>query len=124
MLAETRSRRIVETGGGLFGYLAGADVVVEEISVAAGQTRRAVVRFHPDVADLQARLDEVLGRSEGSRHLVGEWHTHPWGAPYLSRTDKASIRAAAENDEVGLPNALAIVLAPTLLPQARIRLAA
>lgn len=124
ILCEARARRVVETGGALFGYVSAGTVVIEQIGVAAGVTRRTPVTFTPDHDDLQAQIDAIIAASNGRRYFLGEWHTHPWGLPYLSRTDKLSVRKMAENPAVGIDQPTAIVVAPTGVPHTRTRLAA
>lgn len=124
MLREARARRVVETGGALFGYLSSDAVVIERIGVARGRTRRTPVTFRPDPADLQEQIDEIIAGSDGRRYFLGEWHTHPIGLPYLSRTDKRSVQATAENPAVAVDRPTAIVVAPTGVPHARMRVAA
>lgn len=124
MAEEARTRPRVETGGGLFGYESDATIVIEQIGVARGATKRTATSFIPDHLDLQTQIDRVIAETDGRCYLVGEWHTHPWGVPYLSRTDKASVRRTADRPAIGLARPVAIVLAPTGVPGARARLRA
>lgn len=112
MLREARARPRTETGGGLFGYVAGDATVVEHAGIAGGRTRRGPTRLEPDPDDLQAQIDRLIADTDGARYLVGEWHTHPWGRPKLSVTDTTSLRRTAENPAVGLPRPLAIIVVP------------
>lgn len=124
MLREAGDRRTVETGGGLFGYANDHAIVIEQISVAAGATRRTPLTFTPDHRDLQAQIDRIIAASEGRSYLIGEWHTHPWGVPYLSRSDRTSVRNTADAPRTGITRPVAIVLAPTAVPRARARIGA
>ena len=124
MAEEARARPRVETGGGLFGYESDAIIVIERIGVAGGATKRTATSFIPDHLDLQRQIDRAIAETKGRCYLVGEWHTHPWGVPCLSRTDKASVRRTADRPAIGLARPVAIVLAPTGVPGTRLRLGA
>jgi integrative and conjugative element protein (TIGR02256 family) len=124
MLTEARSRRGVETGGGLFGYASHSAIVVTQASVAGGTTKRTLLSFTPDHHDLQEQINRVIDETKGRCYLIGEWHTHPWGVPHLSRTDRMSVRRTAEQPGAGITSPVAIVIAPTSMPRARIRIGA
>jgi integrative and conjugative element protein (TIGR02256 family) len=124
MLAEARQRRTAETGGGLFGYVARDAIVVEHAAIAGGTTKRTGWTFVPDPTDLQRQIDEIIAATNGHRYLVGEWHTHPLGLPYLSPTDKTSVRRTATSSGTNLEQPTAIVVAPTAIPRTRERIGA
>jgi hypothetical protein len=66
----------------------------------------------------------MIAESDGRHYLVGEWHTHPSGAPHLSYTDTASLSAIADNPAVGVERPAALVVAPTLVPNRRVSIGA
>ncbi|MDO8185970.1 Mov34/MPN/PAD-1 family protein [Conexibacter sp. JD483] len=124
ILREARRQPALETGGALFGYLAAEGVVVVRCGVAAGRSTRRAFRFVPDPYDLQRQIDRVIAESSGENYLVGEWHTHPSGAPHLSGTDTSSLRDIAHNHAVGIERPAAIVVAPTLVRRSRLGIGA
>jgi integrative and conjugative element protein (TIGR02256 family) len=124
MLTEARSRRGVETGGGLFGFASDAAIVITQVTVAGGTTTRTMLSFTPDHRDLQEQINRVIDETEGRVCLIGEWHTHPWGVPHLSPTDEMSVRRTADQPGAGIARPVAIVIAPTGVPRARMRVGA
>jgi integrative and conjugative element protein (TIGR02256 family) len=124
ILESAARRRCTEAGGGLFGYVADGAVVVEAVTVARGRSQGTATSFRPDAEDLQKQIDTAIRESDGLRYLVGEWHTHPTGRPYLSPIDVGSVRRTATNPKTGLSRPVAVVLAPTAKPRTRPDLAA
>lgn len=109
---EACRRRLLETGGPLFGYEARDGSVV--IEAARGPGPRALhARFHyrPDRDAIQAAIDEELQASKGQRYLVGEWHSHPLGSAHASERDKQSVIDMAGNTDVGLIRPVALIQA-------------
>jgi integrative and conjugative element protein (TIGR02256 family) len=120
--AEARSRRLVETGGPLFGYLdpgSGDSVVV----LAYGPGPRARHRpwsIAPDREATQAAVKEVHASSEGALSYIGEWHTHPGGTDRPSRQDLNSIATIASEEGVDVAEPLMMIV-PTVVMRRRVR---
>jgi integrative and conjugative element protein (TIGR02256 family) len=70
-------------------------------------TPYAFVRGIEDVPEVVKEIEEVTG---GMLGYVGEWHTHPKGAPRLSETDRKAVRNLKNTlDKVPLPTLVAVV---------------
>lgn len=78
-----------EAGGILLGryILDSNDAVVDEVTIPAPgdiRTRRKFVRSTQGHQDL---TDKAWSNSRGTRHYLGEWHTHPEPVPKPSQVD-------------------------------------
>jgi integrative and conjugative element protein (TIGR02256 family) len=96
-IQDASRHRPLETGGVLLGRRTedGARLVTYAID-AGDQARRTRTSFEPDYRWQQARMLEVYDRLSDLEYL-GDWHSHPGGRAFPSRTDVtllASIRAA------------------------------
>jgi integrative and conjugative element protein (TIGR02256 family) len=107
--AETLKRPRTETGGALFGYDDGDDVVV---ACAYGPGPRAKHRrttFEPHPATTAALMDAVRAASEARYRYLGSWHSHPNGAARPSGQDIATTERVANEEEVLLPRPLVLI---------------
>lgn len=85
-----------ETGGILMGYVdhAGTPVITDVIGPGPAATHDRT-GFVPDSPWQQQHVDVVYLRS-GRRHTyLGDWHTHPDGAPFPSWRDLRTLRRIA-----------------------------
>jgi integrative and conjugative element protein (TIGR02256 family) len=111
---EACRRRLLETGGPLFGYEArDGSVVIEAARGPGPRARHARFNYRPDRDAIQAAINEELQASKGQRYLVGEWHSHPLGSAHASGRDKRSVREIAEDEDVGLIRPVALIQATT-----------
>lgn len=109
---EARRYALRETGGPLFGYEAeDGSVVVEAAHPAGPRAKHGRFRYQPDREAMQRAIDQEIAASDGSRYLVGEWHSHPLGRATPSERDKRSLLDMAANVEVGLSEPLALIQA-------------
>ena len=86
-----------ETGGVLLGYVTGDAIVVTSVVGPGPQARHAAEAFVPDYEYQEreiARLYEAAGRT---LRYLGDWHTHPGAAAYMSRRDRATIGRIARH---------------------------
>ena len=114
---HARTRRLVETGGPLFGYVddRSGDVVVA-IAYGPGPGARHRPRsLRPDRAATQAAIREVHERSRGALSYIGDWHTHPGGAARPSGWDLRSLAAIASEQDVDLPEPVALIVSTVVL---------
>ena len=60
---------------------------------------------------------KVFVASAGMRHYVGEWHSHPCGAPRPSGTDDTALHAICQDARVKCPEVV-LVLVGGAIPSA------
>lgn len=115
-------RRWIETGGPLFGYLSGSDVVVTHALAVGIRSRRRRSSFEPDPREVTALVKNVHDVSDGRLRYVGSWHTHPGGDPTPSPTDQAALLRLSRDEVLTLPQPTLLVAATRLSPwRSRIR---
>lgn len=89
-----------ETGGVMCGYVArGNDVVVELLSNAGPQAEHTPGRYVPDYEFDIEFVAKAYGDSGRSTTYLGDWHTHPGGAPTPSLTDRRALWRVARCQE-------------------------
>jgi integrative and conjugative element protein (TIGR02256 family) len=85
-----------ETGGLLIGYWTANDVVITACTTPGSQARHTRTQYFPDPDHDQEQIARHY-HTTGRRHTyLGDWHTHPDAAPYLSRTDVRTLANIAE----------------------------
>jgi integrative and conjugative element protein (TIGR02256 family) len=108
---ESARRRVVETGGPIFGYSTDDAVVVTRVFGPGPGARHRPTRFSADPAWIEACIDEVFASTDGKESYLGDWHSHPLGGSSPSGSDITAVRSIAADHEVGLDR-------PTVLIQA------
>lgn len=106
---ETLRRPRVETGGALFGYATGDDIV---IACAYGPGPRAKHRrttFEPHPATTQSLIDAIWSESDARYRYLGSWHSHPGSLPRPSGTDIQTAEAVATDPYVDLAAPLVLI---------------
>lgn len=104
-----------ETGGVLLGYWGNEKEVV--ITTATGPGPRSVHRrssFHPDNDFHTEEISRHYRESGRTETYLGDWHTHPEAAAYMSRRDEVTLAAIARYPEArqGRPVMLILGTAP------------
>lgn len=111
MLREAAARHPRETGGVLLGYTGeGEDVVV---TAAVGPGPGAVherSRFVPDHAFHRAEVERIYAASGRRWTYLGDWHSHPDAAAYLSPTDADTLERIAGAEAARVPHPLMLIL--------------
>lgn len=94
----------------MLGYIAdnGEAVVFDATGPGPAATHRRT-RFLPDHAWQCKQIDEVYERSTGKWLYVGDWHTHPDGAPIMSWLDQRTLRAIARHSHAHLQQPLMLI---------------
>jgi len=113
LLDHVRHAR-AETGGVVMGYWVGDREVVITAATSAGS--RATHRedgYEPDVDHDQREIARIYQESGRLHTYLGDWHTHPLGAPVPSSTDRRTVEEIATDPDYRAPNPLyAIVATP------------
>lgn len=107
--AEAVARPRRETGGALFGFGSGNDLVV---ACAYGPGPRAKHRrttFEPHPSTTQALIDAVFAECGARYRYVGSWHSHPGGVARPSSTDIRTTESVAGDHEVALPEPVVLI---------------
>jgi integrative and conjugative element protein (TIGR02256 family) len=108
---EAASRRILESGGPIFGYATDEAVVVTRVFGPGPGARHRPTRFSANPAWIEACIDEVFASTDGKECYLGDWHSHPLGGSSPSGSDITAVRSIAANHAVDLSR-------PTVLIQA------
>jgi integrative and conjugative element protein (TIGR02256 family) len=122
IMREAKRRRVLETGGPIFGYQDGGrgDVVVQVAYGPGPKARHRPWSLVPDREATQRAIDEVHERNRGSLEYLGEWHTHPGGRRSPSGGDIRSLERLAADEGVELP-APVMMIVPTAVLRRRVR---
>src|SRR4051812_21407679 len=89
--AEACRRRLVETGGPLFGYAEDDYVVIARAFGPGPHARHRPARFAAQPEWISNCIAEVFRESAGKHSYLGEWHSHPLARPRPSRSDIAAV---------------------------------
>lgn len=108
---ETKKRRRTETGGALFGFGDGDDLVVAGAYGPGPRARHRRTTFRPNLETTGLLIEAVSDHSRRRYRYLGSWHSHPGGLPRPSGTDIATVEAVAHQAEVGLPQPLMLIQA-------------
>ncbi|HXW58492.1 MAG TPA: Mov34/MPN/PAD-1 family protein [Solirubrobacteraceae bacterium] len=109
--AESRRRRVRETGGALFGFADGDHVVVACAYGPGPHARHRHTSFESHRPTTDAIMATVREASTQRYRFLGSWHTHPAGAAVPSSRDTATAAEIAAEAEVLLPRPLVIIQA-------------
>lgn len=101
-----------ETGGLLVGYYTPdmQRAVVTEAWPCSDDAVRWPTGFERGQEDFNERLSALWRETDGTRYFLGEWHTHPKNAPYLSETDIAQMRSVARDQKQVCPEPISVLL--------------
>lgn len=112
MLVEAERLFPLETGGVMMGYWSESkDGVV--ICHATGPGPRAVHTEHTFIPDYDYQESEIgrLYEESGRVHTyLGDWHTHPREAVYLSPKDERALRKVADFPDARAPVPIMAIL--------------
>jgi integrative and conjugative element protein (TIGR02256 family) len=103
----------LETGGVLLGYWVrpGEEVVIVEAVGPGPGAVHGERRFRPDRDFQEAQIARHYHESGRYHTYLGDWHTHPRGAPRLSRLDRRTLRAITRDPDARAPMPLMAILA-------------
>jgi integrative and conjugative element protein (TIGR02256 family) len=101
----------LETGGLLIGYFANDDVVITDGIGAGPKAIHRRYSFVPDTEFQERELARLYNASGRLHTYLGDWHTHPEGAPALSLRDRRTLARIGRHSEARLPRPLMLVFA-------------
>lgn len=100
-----------ETGGILMGYWGSATEAV--ITAVIGPGPKAVHKkraFRPDSAYHEQEIARLYAQSGRTETYLGDWHTHPGAAAYMSFRDEETLSTIANHKEARLQTPLMMIL--------------
>ena len=103
----------LETGGVLLGYWSEspvAPVITHRIGPGPSAVHETH-RFVPDHRFQELEVARLYRESSGQLQYLGDWHTHPNNAGYLSRKDRRTLRRIARSPEARATRPLMLILA-------------
>lgn len=109
---EAGRHGVQETGGMLLGYWSDDTVVVTACIESGPRAERGALWFEPDQEWQTARLAEVYQASGRTTTYLGDWHSHPGGAPYPSWRDRRTLRAVRRSPGARAPRPLMLIVGP------------
>lgn len=108
---EALKRRLVETGGALFGYEGDVGVVVACAFGPGLRAKHGPRSFVPDRTTTAALMRLVREASETRYRFLGSWHTHPRGSALPSAVDRRTAADMSDQKDLLLPKPLVVIQA-------------
>ena len=126
MMTEASAKVPLETGGILMGYTAqpvgtnAREWNAGVVTAAIGPGPRAVHernRFVPDHEFHRAEVARLYEHSGRTWRYLGDWHSHPGTAAYMSPTDARTLARIARSDAARAPQPVMLILGqrPTIV---------
>lgn len=123
MVKEGESKTPLETGGILIGYWSESAAVVTAVIGPGRNAKHRRTSFLPDSSFHKEQIKELFEASDGVCIYLGDWHTHPCAAAYMSRLDRSTLARIANYDSAVQPRPIMLILAGNeeWLPKAWVR---
>lgn len=99
-----------ETGGVLMGYKKEKEIGITHIIGPGPDAIHELYSFTPDNDYHEKEIARVYSSTGKDISYIGDWHTHPNNAAYLSSRDKRTLKNIASYKPSRLPEPLMIVL--------------
>jgi integrative and conjugative element protein (TIGR02256 family) len=101
-----------EVGSPLFGSYSddGHEARISGIGPLSPDSRGTRFSFSRGVRGLRKFFTHLFNSSQGRIHYVGEWHSHPNGAPTPSGTDHDNMMAIARDQKAECPECILIII--------------
>jgi len=117
MLRLARNQLPNEIGTSLVGHYSRDRfrAFVTGLAPLSADSRGTPTSFHRGTRGLKAFFRALFQRFQGSRHYVGEWHSHPNGTAIPSGVDDRNQLAIAQDLQTDCPECILIVFAGDLL---------
>lgn len=112
MVEEARRREPRESGGVILGYEAknSSDLVAVTVIGPGPAAKHRRTRFEPDGEWQEAQIASAYEESGRLTTYLGDWHTHPGGAPSPSRRDQRTARRIARHHDARAPHPLMLIV--------------
>lgn len=106
---ETRKRPGVESGGALFGFADGDDIVIAGAYGPGPRAKHRRTTFEPHPQTTALLMDGVREHSQARYRYLGSWHSHPGGPARPSGQDVATTEQVAAEQHVLLARPLMLI---------------
>ena len=112
LAAEANDKHPLETGGVLLGYRTDDEqhLVVTHVVGPGPRAVHAKDRYVPDHAHHTSEVARLHAATSRGIDYLGDWHTHPGAAPYMSRKDAATLRRIAAAKAARAPRPVMLIL--------------
>lgn len=109
---EAQTHTPLETGGVLLGYWAESpsQPVVTHAVGPGPNAIHELNRFAPDYHFQETEIARLYNQSDCSLQYLGDWHSHPGAAGYLSEMDVTTLARIASAVRGDAPEALMVIL--------------
>jgi integrative and conjugative element protein (TIGR02256 family) len=113
MLRLARRHHPNEIGTSLVGSYSddGHGAFVAGLAPVSDDSHGARTTFHRGVAGLRRFFEKLFTASKGRSHYIGEWHSHPGGAPVPSSTDEANTLEIANDPRAQCGECILVIVA-------------
>jgi integrative and conjugative element protein (TIGR02256 family) len=109
VLDEAEQRTPLETGGVLLGYRHDEEFVITAALGSGPGARHEHDGFWPDGAWHECEVAAHYARSGRVETYLGDWHSHPHGAPLPSKRDRKTARRIARHRDARAPQPLMLI---------------
>jgi integrative and conjugative element protein (TIGR02256 family) len=101
-----------ETGAVLIGSYSddGYTARIEDTGPLPPDSKGMPCSFQRGVSGLKGFLSKIFSHSSGKRHYIGEWHSHPGGAPSPSNTDDITLHAICKDVKSDCPETILLLI--------------
>lgn len=100
-----------ETGGVLMGYKKEKEIGITHLIGPGPNAIHEKYSFTPDNDYHEKEIARIYKSTGKDITYIGDWHTHPGNAAYLSERDKKTLRNISANKMSRLPEPLMIIVA-------------
>lgn len=109
-----------EVGGWLLGYWTGDETSVT-VTHATPPSHGTPLFVRISGRKHRRRFDEAWNATDGGVTFLGDWHTHPGGAPLPSARDKRAIGQLASDSSYGTTPPLMVIASTPRWPRSAVR---
>lgn len=103
LLSWSKKHAPHEVGGTLIGHYTEnlSNAFVKHVIISKLEKKLHTNKFVRPSDDDDNQLERIYIRSKGRTHYLGEWHSHPSGAPTPSNKDTSTMASIAKSNNVG-----------------------
>lgn len=100
-----------ETGGLLAGYIdQRGNIVVRKVTKSGPAAVHSPYAYTPDYKYDEKKIAQIYKNSERKFVYLGDWHTHPKSASYMSGRDKETIVTISSSRDARMPTPVMAIL--------------